>query len=107
MFAVSADMKKINGREVETFSREVSDAATELIVEAGATGLEGVHCPRERSARAYLALDCVCGDFLFSPILDGEKRAVGIEIAACGDEALLALIRSLDFALKALSDPCQ
>ena len=46
------------------------------------------------------------GDFLFEPVTNEEGRVVGIEIACCGDGALMALIDSLGFALEALTDEC-
>lgn len=41
MYAISEEIKKINGEVVETFEREVTDGNTALRVEAGTTGYKG------------------------------------------------------------------
>ena len=106
MYAIKEEHKKINSQELKTFSRNVRHANTDMDVEAGTTGFRGC-VPREKSARAYVALDCNRGDFLFEPIREEDGRVVGIEIACCGDGALMSLIDSLGFAMEALMDECE
>ena len=105
MYAIWEDEKKINDVKVPTFCRSVQHVGTDLDVEAGTTGFRG-YIPREKSARAYLSIDCGQGDFLFKPVLDGEDRVTGIEIACCGDAALMALADALSFARQAILDQC-
>ena len=106
MYAITEEHKKINNVDVKTFSRNVRHANTDMDVEAGTTGFRG-YVPREKSARAYVAIDVNRGDFLFEPVTDEEDRVVGIEIACCGDGALMSLIDSLGFAMEALMDECE
>ena len=106
MHAIAADTKIINDVTVRTYKRNVKRAKTDLIVEAGTTGFRG-YVPREKSARAFLALDCRKGDFHFEPVLDEEGKLCGVVIACCGDVALMSLMESLDFAMEALTDGCE
>lgn len=103
MFAIEEGLKKINGETVETFSREIAEFNTGLEVETGTTGYKGGIC-RDAGGRTYLRIEAVCGDFYFSPIFDEEKRMVGVEIAACGDAGLNAVMKALDFARAAIDD---
>lgn len=105
MYAITEGIKKINWVELQTFSRDVNNAKTDLEVEAGTTGFKG-GCCREKGARAYLAVDCNQGDFLFEPTVDEDGRCVGIEIACCGDDALASLIDVLGFSIRALIEQC-
>ncbi|MBR1684949.1 MAG: hypothetical protein IJ708_07395 [Clostridia bacterium] len=105
MYAIIEDSCRINGEEVQTFGRTVDYGNTLIEVEAGTTGFRG-GCDRGKGARAYLSLDVYQGDFLFSPITDDNGRVTGIEIACCGDDALMSLAESLDFAMKAFIDQC-
>ena len=102
MYAIKEGTRKINGVKLKTFARNVKHACADFDVEAGTTGFRG-RVPREQSARAYFSL-VGQGDFLFEPVADEEGRVVGIEIACCGDSALMALADSLGFALEALTD---
>ena len=103
MYAIKEGLAKINDVLVETFEREVTDGRTTLRVEAGTTGYKGAPC-REAGGRTYVCIDCFCGDFYFSPVTDDENRVVGIEIAACGDDGLDAIMKALRFAQEALND---
>jgi aerobic-type carbon monoxide dehydrogenase small subunit (CoxS/CutS family) len=103
MYAINEGMAKINGVPVETFEREVVDGNSALRVEAGTTGYKG-GCCRNAGGRTYVCIDCLCGDFYFSPVTDDEKNVVGIEIAACGDDGLNAVMKALAFAMEALND---
>ncbi len=106
MYAITEDTKKINNQDLKTFSRNVRHVNTDIDVEAGTTGFKG-YVPREKSARAYVSIDCNRGDFLFKPITGEDGRVVGIEIACCGDGALMGLIDSLGFVMEALVDECE
>lgn len=103
MFAIEEGLKKINGEMVETFGREIAEVNTGLEVEAGTNGYKGGIC-RDAGGRTYLRLEVVCGDFHFSPIWDEDRNMVGVEVAACGDAGLNALMKGLDFAREAIDD---
>ena len=103
MFAIEEGIKKINGETVETFCREVVEANTGLLVEAGTTGYKG-GCCREAGGRTYLSIVCECGDFHFGKVTDDDGHVVGVEIACCGDAGLDAVMKALAFALDALND---
>ena len=77
MYAITEGAKKINDVKLKTFSRNVKHANADLDVEAGTTGFRG-YVPREKSARAYVAIGCNQGDFLFEPVTNEEGRFVGI-----------------------------
>ncbi len=106
MYAVTEGAKEINDVKLKTFSRNVKHVNTDLDVEAGTTGFKG-HVPREKSSRAYVAIGCNQGDFLFNPIRNEDGRVVGIKIACCGDGALMGLVDTLGFAMEALMDECE
>ena len=106
MYPIKEETRKINGVKLKTFSRNVKHVNTCMDVEAGTTGFRG-YVPREKSARAFIALNVNHGDFLLEPVADENGRVVGIEIACCGDGALMGLIDSLGFAMEALMDECE
>lgn len=103
MYAIEENLKKVNGVDVETFEREVLEGHACLQVEAGTTGYKG-GCRREAGSRTFIRVDCVTGDFFFSPVKDEEDRFVGIVVAACGDDGLNAIMKALDFCRDALND---
>lgn len=103
MFAIEEGIQKINGETVETFSREIAEVNTGLLVEAGTTGYKGGIC-RDAGGRTYLSIVCQCGDFHFSPVKDDEGRQVGVVVACCGDAGLNAIVKALEFAQEALND---
>ena len=103
MYAINEGMAKINGVPVETFEREVIDGHTALRVEAGTTGYKG-GCCRDAGGRTYVCIDCLCGDFYFSPVTDDDGDVVGVEIACCGDDGLNAVMKALTFAMEAIND---
>lgn len=103
MYAVEEGQKKINGETVETFSREIIETNTGLIVEAGTSGYRGGAC-RDSGGRTYLSIICGCGDFHFGSIKDEKGQVVGIEIACCGDDGLDAVMKALDFIQSAIND---
>lgn len=102
MYAISEEIKKINGEMVETFEREAAAGNTALRVEAGTTGYKGGS--RNSGSRSYLCIEALCGDFHFSEVTDEEGNAVGMEIACCGDDGLNALMKALEFSCQAMDD---
>ena len=106
MYAVTERARKINDVKLKTFSRNVKHVNADLDVEAGTTGFKG-YVPREKSSRAYVAIGCNQGDFMFVPIKNEDGRVVGIEIACCGDGALMSLVDILGFTMEALMDECK
>ena len=103
MYAINEGLAKINGVPVETFEREVIDGNTALRAEAGTTGYKG-GCCRDNGGRTYLCIDCLCGDFHFSPVTDDEKNVVGIEIACCGDANMEADLPGVGLPVRGLED---
>ena len=103
MFAIEEGLQKVNGEYVETFQRDVVESGTNLQVEAGTTGYKG-GCCRDAGGRTYLSLRCLAGDFYFGPIKNDEGRVVGITIACCGDDALNAIMKAIDFTREAIND---
>ena len=103
MYAIEEGLKKINGETVETFSREVVETNTSLLVEAGTTGYKG-GCCRDAGGRTYLSIICECGDFHFSRVTNDKGQFIGVEIACCGDAGLSAIMKALEFAQAALND---
>lgn len=103
MHEIRKSSVNVNGREVEIFIRLVEEPEVTLKVEAGSTGYTGED-DREISGRTYVSLFCCSGDFCFHPIKDKHGRVVGMEIAACGDDALDGLVHSFEFARQALED---
>ncbi len=103
MYAIDTSNHKINDKKVETFLRTVLDGDTHLEVEAGTTGYKG-GCCRDAGGRTYLSLLCLSGDFFFGPIKDDEGHIAGITIACCGDDALNAIMKAIEFAHQAIDD---
>ena len=103
MYGIREDEIRVNGVNVGTFSREISGDHASLEVETGTTGFRGGH-DRASGSRLYVGFFCGNGDLLFRPVRNQAGTITGVEIAACGDEALDALMKSLEFAVKALGD---
>ena len=103
MYAVTEGAAKINGEMVNTFEREITQGGTTLEVSAGTNGYKSDKS-RAGGSRTYIGIDCVNGDFHFSPITDEDGEVVGIEIASCGNESLNAILKALTFAYKVLDE---
>ena len=103
MFAITESVAKINGRNVDTFNREISNGRTALEVEAGTTGFVGEDC-RDAGGRTYVGINCICGDFHFEPVKNDNGQTAGIKIACCGDDGLDSILKALSFVLEALLD---
>lgn len=105
MYAIEESAKKINGVKVVTFQRDVVEGDAILEAEAGTTGFTGSGC-RKAGGRTFLQIGCVNGDLLFRPVINKEKKCVGIIIAGSGDDALNGIVKTLGFCLEALVDQC-
>ena len=103
MYAINKNRIKINGAIVETFERDVICDETLLAVEAGTTGYVGCAC-RDNGGRTYISIECLNGDFHFSPVKNSDGNVVGVKIACCGDDALNAIMHALEFAEQAIND---
>ena len=104
MFEITKDSVKINDVPTDVFGREASCRSACLLVEAGTTGYRGLDKPREESARTYISLKSLDGDFWFRPIREGDGEIAGFRIAGCGDDCLETLIKAADFISKALHE---
>ena len=51
-----------------------------------------------------MKIECFCGDMYFNPIRDDDGRAIGIEIASCGDDSLEAIAKALGFAKQVIDE---
>lgn len=103
MFAINEGKKKINGESVDTYERDIRETGCRLVAEAGTTGYRGGIC-RDAGSRTYIRILSMKGDFYFCPVTDGDENMAGVEIAACGDAGLNAVIKALDFIRQALDD---
>ena len=104
MYAIRESAQKINGVVVDTFERQVHTEGAVLRVEAGTTGPTGG--ARASGSRTFLDLTVLYGDYLLEPECDEDGKVIGIRIASCGDDALEALMKALDFSLHAYVDQC-
>ena len=103
MYAITEGIIRINGEAVNTFEREIDEGKTVLKVTAGTSGYQK-DASRAGGSRTYLSLDRICGDCHFRPILDGDGKITGIEIAGFGNESLDAMLKALAFAGMVLDD---
>ena len=101
MYEIREGLKRINGKFVDTFERDVKEDGCHLEVEAGTSGFKGGG--RESGSRAYVRIEGILADMFAgtTPVKEGA------EIAVCGDDEILALIEALRFAEKALIDGCR
>lgn len=115
MYAIEEHTQRVNKVEFTTFEREVDEGNVLLEAEAGTTGYAGDDCKACggegkggkaacRGARAFLRIDQIAGNILFSPVTDEGGETTGIVICACGDDALAAIMRALEFCQRALTD---
>ena len=103
MFAIDEGLKSVNGVMVDTFEREIKEGRNTLEVEVGTTGYTG-GCCREAGGRTYLRLRCREGDYCFKPINNSDGQCAGIVIACCGEDALDAIKKGIDFAKRVIDD---
>ena len=104
MFEITKDTIKINDVPTDVFARDASCGSASLFVEAGTTGYRGLDKPRLESARTYISVKSLGGDFWFRPIREGDGEISGFRIVGCGDDCLEALIKAADFIAKALRE---
>ena len=102
MFEVREGVTCVNGEVFQTFERDARDGNACFEVKAGTTGFCGGG--REKGGRTYVRITAEFADFFARIIEDDEKRPRGVVMAACGDDELVALIKSLEFALEVLRD---
>ena len=105
MFEVREGVSCVNGEVFQTFERDARDGHAHLEVEAGTTGFRGGG--RQEGGRAYVRISAENADFFARVIEDDNKRPRGIVMAVSGDDELVALIKSLEFALEVLQDQAQ
>lgn len=104
MYEIRTGMKKINDVFMDTFVRDIEEGEVSLEAEAGSTGLCGGD--RKEGGRAYIRIRANTADFFASIKKDEKGRPCEMAIAVCGDEEILALIKALHFAHKALLEAC-
>ena len=103
MYAIEEGSLIINDEVVETYKRDLELANVKMEVEAGTTGYSG-SISRDEGSRSYICISCSRGDFCFNPLIRKDGRVVGIQIAACGDAGLDALMQALEFAHQVMND---
>ncbi len=103
MYEITEGGQKINGVEVTTYGRKVYEENAVIDVEAGTTGFMGEK--RDDGGRTFLSLILMDGDFKLIPIRE-EGRTIGFGLACCGDSTMLAVMKALEFAEKALRETC-
>ena len=118
MYETKCTTRKINGVDIETWSRDIIDANV-LTVEAGTNGYRGggTKCgsrtyiriedkdSMDPCARAMNAALGIAGtDFRARVITAPDGRTSGIEMVLGGDAALSTIIEALEFSAKVLRD---
>ncbi len=103
MHAIEEFSQKINGEQIQTFRRKVTEPGTLLEIEAGTNGFRGTPC-REGGSRSYVKIVRKMGDMFLKPVSDKDGQVVGFEFAASGDAALGAFVEALRFAGQVFDD---
>ena len=102
MFAISEDMRLINGVEVPTFTREITSCNI-LEVEAGTNGYQGGDTGH--GSRTYIRIQDMGGtDITVHPTHDYMGNTDGVVIALGGDAELTTILEALKFIEKVLDD---
>lgn len=105
MYETTCTTRKINGVDIETWSRDIIDANL-LFVEAGTNGYQGGDTGH--GSRTYIRIQDEGGtDIDARAITDKFGCTSGIEIALGGDAELSTIIETLEFAAKVLKDQIQ
>lgn len=105
MYETTCTTRKINGVDIETWSRDIIDANL-LSVEAGTNGYQGGDSGH--GSRTYIRIQDEGGtDIDARAITDKFGFTTGIEIALGGDAELSTIIEALEFAAKVLKDQIQ
>lgn len=100
MFEIREGMKQVNDVVVDTFERDIMEGDTFMEAEAGTTGFCGGN--REEGGRAYVRISALNADFFARVTKDEKGRPDGLEIAVSGDDDIMALVKALWFAHRAL-----
>jgi len=100
MFAITEGTRKVYGKEITTYTRDVVSANL-LEVEAGTNGFQGGDAGH--GSRAYIRIENMGGTAIQVKPLgrDGED---GFELLLGGDCELETMITALKFITKALED---
>ena len=102
MFAISEDMRLIDGVEVPTFTREITSCNI-LEVEAGTNGYQGGDTGH--GSRTYIRIQDMGGtDITVHPTHDYMGNTDGVVIALGGDAELTTILEALKFIEKVLDD---
>lgn len=102
MYEVTSNTRKVNGVDIETWSREIIDANI-LSVETGTNGYQGGDSGH--GSRTYIRIQDEGGtDIAARAITDKFGFTNGIEIALGGDAELSTIVEALEFAVKVLKD---
>lgn len=99
----------VNGIAVNTVEGTAHSSHKKACIgfEVGAAALTGVPS-REGGSRVYVKIRRNRGDVKFLPLHDEAGNLVGVEIAACGDDAGIALTAALgEIAENLNQDLCQ
>lgn len=100
MFAISEDMRLINGVEVPTFTREITSCNI-LEVEAGTNGYQGGDTGH--GSRTYFRIQDLGSTDIQAYVL-GKYGDEGFEVSLGGDCELETVITALKFITKVLED---
>ena len=100
MYEIHAEERRVNGRAVRVWQREIKDACA-LKVTAGTTGYQGGDTGH--GCRTYLRLSDIGGADMRCRLLDSHGEH-GVEIALGGDAELLTLLEALEFVVHVLKD---
>ena len=101
MYTIHSTPVRVNGKIVPTFSCTVRNGATVLSAEAGTTEPAGAS---GKGSRTLLSLVRERGELLFIPVKDRSGCVVGMDLAACGEEALLSILDALAFFSRVLGE---
>ena len=98
MYEVKKNIRCIDGRRVETFSRQIENGECKLEVESGTNGFG-------KESRVYLRIENLGkGGFLMQTVQDRHGRAAGIEVVAADGHALMSLLEAMVFAFQSYDD---
>jgi hypothetical protein len=105
MYEVTNGVRQVNGVEIETWKRKITDANI-LSVEAGTNGYQGGDTGH--GSRTYIRIQNEGGTDLGARVLlDSLGYVDGVEIVLGGDAELSTMIEALKFATKVLEEGIQ
>ena len=100
MFAITESVAKINGRNVDTFNREISNGRTALEVEAGTNGYQGGDSGH--GSRTYLRIKDLGSTDIRCNVETDQFGCDSIEIILGGDAELETIKEALRWMLSVL-----